>query len=152
MRVGWLDVHRTVNRMQLYLEKIHSVDRLYNHTIVGVARGGLIPAVMISNRFEELPFQIVQVQRYHGLRFPWNTFRMIVEDVVKSLNPGPYIFIDDICDEGITFKALDEVAGYDDNLYCCLVWRDMPESVFKPNFAGMSIQSKEWVVFPWEKV
>jgi len=151
MKVTWLDVHKTVNRMALYLEQVHSMNRLFGHTIVGISRGGLVPAVMLSNRFEDLPFQIVQVQRYHGEKMQWKTFKEIVKDATYHLNKGPYIFIDDICDEGLTFRALDLAKSDEDNLYCCLVWRNNERSQFKPNYAGMTIDSKEWVVFPWEK-
>lgn len=123
--------------------------------IVGIARGGLIPATYLS----------------HALDTPLLTFRYSLRDhayqdrfdyIAKQLREGKkLLFVDDICDEGETMKQIWDVlrAKTDDSKFewtyikSAVLINNLGQETFKPDFVGTQInKAKEdvWIVFPWE--
>jgi hypothetical protein len=130
MKLSWLDVQQSIDRLTKYLELRHASESLHKHTILGVVRGGLIPAVMLSHRLTDTFFDTIIVEDHNELK-------------------GRYIVVDDICDTGKTFRSLKRRLPNEDNIFCCLVYKQ--HSKFVPDFSGIVTNSKEWVVFPWEE-
>lgn len=126
--------------------------------IVGVVRGGSVPAVYLSHRLK-IPVQMVH----------WNTRdsskwgnesncwipEQIFEDGLKVL------LVDDIVDGGDTIRELladwqTSIAGLGqlpvDNIRICSMVYNTAQSV-RPHFYHHTIdrnQDQRWVVFPWE--
>ena len=104
--------------------------------IVGLSRGGLPLAVTLSNKLSIPMIPIV-----------WQTRDGLVKDIdtLKNLkNIETTLFVDDICDSGLTIKQIREV--YPDSIWCALVSK-------KPGFIDYSpieVSGDEWVIFPWE--
>ena len=112
--------------------------------VVGVQRGGLIPAVQLSHYYE-VPLQTVSV----SFRDQSNVVGL---DVLAKMDPNKKtLVIDDINDSGKTFNYIKNRNKTNTNvLYCSLV--DNMNSDFQTNFWGIELDKKEeqWVVFPWE--
>ena len=89
-------------------------------SIMGLPRGGLIPAVMLS----------------HKLNLP-----LVFEPTEKTL------IVDDICDSGETFIEID--SKYPNLKFACLHLKPHT-SKFTPHIWAGSWISDDWVVYPWE--
>jgi len=94
------------------------------NAVYGLARGGLVPAVMISHRLK-LPF-------------------MGVEDGNKDYHR--ILLVDDICDTGDTLKRFIE---YPDEIITATI-HYKSSSVYEPNFWYRLAYEDEWIVYPWE--
>ena len=68
------------------------------------------------------------------------------------------ILVDDIYDKGKTYKIAMEnirrITGQDEHIinYVALVSKPDPSKMKKKIIAGIVTNSKQWVVFPWEKL
>jgi len=89
--------------------------------IVGLARGGLIPAVMLS----------------HKLGIP-----LVSEDHEAE---GYLLVVDDICDTGVT---LEYYIKYEGVLTATIHYKQT--AIVKPDFYYSLIPQDKWIVYPWE--
>ena len=96
----------------------------YFHTrvdsIMGLPRGGLIPAVMLS----------------HKLNLP-----LVFSPTENTL------IVDDICDSGETFKELYK--QYPNSNFACLHFKP-ETSDFLPNLYAAEYEGDDWIHYPWE--
>ena len=140
---GWKDMMLDVNALirQLVLSKF------IPEVVVGIARGGLTPAVMISH-WLNLPFKPIHA----SLRdFPhW-------EDYLPKKSDKRILIVDDICDSGETFARLQNhidgrgKANKIDIRFATLWWNN--ECDFEPNYWIRDCAKDSgniWIHFPWE--
>jgi len=129
--------------------------------IVGLSRGGLIPATIIANH---LKVREVYVHGYHSYDDETNMrdidnphgvmYQDVVPDLMKHAQGREVLVVDDLCDEGITMLGLLRrlEKKFHDNavkvkcaaLYC------KEHSQFKPIYSGEQV-GNWWLVFPWEE-
>lgn len=108
--------------------------------ILAVARGGLIPAAMLSHRTGIRRVGSIQVEaRDPSTGTPFT--RPFVYDG-PLWNDTDTIIIDDIIDTGVTMKAL--AFRYPNTLQVALISR-VPEVP-----TAIEVPPKAWIVFPWE--
>jgi uncharacterized protein len=94
--------------------------------VTGPARGGLIPAVLLSHKL--------------GIEY-------ITVDNAVFLKPdirSKILLIDDICDSGQTFIDFQHW----NFSTASLLWRNT--SKYIPEYYAESIVDNSWIVFPWE--
>ena len=118
------------------------VDNYEPNAIVGLNRGGLQIAVMLSHYFDVPCIPIKASLRDHQ---SWDT----------TVPPGKYLVIDDICDEGWTLAGLK--GDYDDEedieVKYAVLHYNRPAN-FLPDYWAVEIdKSKDpcWIVYPWEE-
>ena len=113
--------------------------------IVGIARGGLIPATMLSHWYQ-IPLTVVSASYYDfGNKNDLGDFNNLLFD-----HPNDNILIvDDICDTGITLK---EFGNLEKRVkIAALVHNEACD--YTPDYVGTSINKAEdpsWIIFPWE--
>jgi uncharacterized protein len=96
--------------------------------ITGVPRGGLIPAVLMSHKFD-IP--------YIGLE----AAKTLPGDLKKKI-----LVIDDIADSGNTLAQIQR-----HNFRTATLARRYSSS-FTPTITGTDILDDHWLVFPWEQI
>ena len=128
---------------------IEDADNFKPDMIVGLGRGGFVPAVHLSHALE-VPLEPMMWQtRDGGLK----TYSGPVEE---DLSEGKrVVFVDDINDSGRTFKEVMEEYSpdgkYDEQIMTvCLV--EKVSSSFRCSSAGIRLDDNRWIVFPWEGV
>ena len=119
----------------------HDVSKMHPDLIVGVTRGGLLPALHLS----------------HGLTIPMTTIQWQTRDaMIKEIKPEivealaekkTVVFVDDINDTGKTFKEIKK--AYQGGKFVTLVER--ASTVFKTDARSLRFDDRRWIVFPWEK-
>ena len=119
----------------------HDVSKIRPDLIVGVTRGGLLPAVHLSHALS-VPMVTLQWSTRDDPTTELNT------DIEKAINEGKtVVFVDDINDTGRTFKEIKE--QYKGGKYVALAERH--GTVFKTDARSLRIDDQRWIVFPWEK-
>ena len=123
--IDWFEIESLVNHL---CEKINSHDKKYQN-ILGLQRGGLIPAVMVS----------------HILGIP----------MVKGNITPDTLIIDDICDSGETLKQI--VDKYQTlykepfNLDSAVLHYKPHTSCFEPTLWSKRWSNSNWINYPWER-
>ena len=142
----WHEMRRDVNT----LCRAVMLDKYDPNVIVGIARGGLLPGIMMSHWMQK-PFKPIIA----ALRdFPeW-------EDYLPRKSDKRILIVDDICDSGKTFEKIhkhivekrDEIDR--DNLeirFAALWWNN--ECDFEPYYYVQECAKDSediWIHFPWE--
>jgi uncharacterized protein len=113
--------------------------------IVGIKRGGLVPAVHLSHTFDVKMECVAWSTRDHVQR----EHNMVVSDAVdKGHN---VVFVDDIDDSGLTMSQLQKY--YDSNRgdnvkYVTLISKTTSE--FTVDYTANIVDNDQWVQFFWE--
>ena len=119
--------------------------------VVGLARGGLIPSVMLSNTLG-IPMECINLSlRDSKVSGSLELFESQLKNLDKYKNIA---VVDDICDSGKTFHVLDihlQDRGHHNIRWCALTSKTT--SMFNPTIVGEVIKEandSDWIVFPWE--
>ena len=127
--------------------------------IVAVARGGLIPATLLSHR--------LSIDRVDALnvRFGHQYVNSVYDIFINSADTSDRILVvDDIIDSGTTFERLwrdgRELCEHRRMLdtwhfqvkFAALIHNTKAVTTISPHYAGCRFEkdADEWVVFPWE--
>jgi len=117
--------------------------------VVGIKRGGLTPAVVLSH-FLNKPMHTITYQNKNGLKNfdSYDLEKNLVFDFTKIL------IVDDICDTGDTFRQVSEMNLYSNfkNIKFCSMFYNIRQN-FVVDFYARKIDrynDKRWIVFPWE--
>lgn len=147
VNLSWQDIEKYVKRI--------NDDSVNNDqgrvTVIGISRGGLVPAVMLSHLKPESKFYTVGVSSYEGKKKSDAYFYQTVPfDVIR--NTDVLYLIDDICDTGLTFKFIIDSMFKTNNsikiLTASIVYKN--SSIYKPDYFGYETDSAAWINFPWE--
>jgi hypothetical protein len=140
----WWQIDRAIFALADELRKHFTPD-----VIVGVARGGLIPAVRLSHILGDLEVKVIDVKFYKGvderMEKPVITIPLHGEFKGKKV-----VVVDDVSDTGKTLEVvIDEVkkAGASEVKVACLSMKPWTKVV--PDF--YVFRTDKWVVFPWEE-
>ena len=146
--------------------------------VVGISRGGLMPAVYISQYFD-IPMHSLKVSLRHGAEDTESNLWMAedafgyhrADDLPSTSNPAlrkNILLVDDINDSGETFNwimkdwqdscmpnnpAWQEI--WNNNVKFAVTIDNLASKCHKKmDFAGKEINKQEkpeWIVFPWEE-
>lgn len=117
--------------------------------IVGIARGGLLPAVLLSHRLD-LPMRSVSWSTFHKEQMREHAY-----DIAEDIADGKRILlVDDILDSGRTIQELMEDWGCPrDKIKLAVLLCNTTQSI-SPDFYGRKFSREvnpEWIDFWWEK-
>lgn len=114
--------------------------------IVGITRGGLVPAVHLSHALG-VPMDTIYWSTRDSSQAEVNATIMDMINEEKTV-----VFVDDINDTGTTFEQISNV--YDPNgmeqVYM-MALIERASSSFSSDGVCLRIDDPRWVVFPWEQ-
>ena len=121
--------------------------------VVGIGRGGLVPAVYISH---ELGTPMLSVD--HSSKVPGFAEELLHKVAEKSAAGVKLLFVDDINDSGGTIATIRRIladhGGEAGNLRFAVVMNNASSQAQVDYWAEMidRASDKRWFVFPWEAV
>lgn len=128
-------------------------ERIRNHPtkfdcIIGITRGGLVPATYISHQLD-IPMFTLDVSTKKSNTHNAIAYENMIEIITHAeLNNNPLI-IDEINDSGNTFSMLENWnSGRYYFTYAALYERIGTK--FKADIVGAEVHHDLWVEFPWE--
>lgn len=130
-------IHRNVSQ-------IHGVDM-----IVGIARGGLIPAVIMSHKLN-LPLQTIQYSSKNGAGDNKNHTNSL-----PQINAESILLVDDICDSGLTLKEVaEEYKSRGHKVFSAVIYyKQLSENktTYVPDAWAVKVSKNfGWIHFPFE--
>lgn len=118
--------------------------------IIGIARGGLVPAVSLSHRLNVPDLLMLGVRRnLSDDSYPPRGEPSIVTVDETQVSGRELVLIDDIVGDGATMRlAVSEVQRHNPKKIITASLVLNVEATFQPDFYILSVD--DWVVFPWE--
>jgi xanthine phosphoribosyltransferase len=113
-------------------------------TIVAIARGGLVPAAIISHEMSIRSVDTICINSYDD-----ETFQQQELEVLKGLQSDSQhiLVIDDLVDTGKTFKMVR--AMLPNAHYACVYAK--PAGLATTDSHFKEVANDTWLVFPWEE-
>ena len=137
---------RTINSLcSKIVKKLKDrVPNIVDYNIIGLSRGGLIPAVIISNMLNIRKVYSLGLKSYEGEE----QGKVEIYQIPEFTGMDKILLIDDISDTGDSFKNSKEMLVNKAVVTASLTIK--PKTNFKPDVYGKIIKNDVWVVFPWE--
>lgn len=139
--MSWEDVHEAMATLLGTLKEADFVPEM----IVGVGKGGIIPAVLIHQHFPEARFETIQVASY-GKEF-YQTEPRIVGALPNIPNLDGVLIVDDILETGATRNYLQLMYPKAKFAFMTCRQKMAGECIFRGSIVGPNI----WAEFPWEQ-
>lgn len=131
-----LELARTIKQNQILPE-----------IIVGVSRGGWLPARILSDLLDIPQLTSIRIEFYSEINQP-NREPIITQPVPLPLHNKRVLLVDDITDSGKSLQlAKMELGKTADKIYTLTLYHK-PWSCLTPDF--YFIETSKWVIFPWE--
>ena len=142
--LSWKDIHRlTLILARKIIESEYRPD-----VIIGIMRGGWIPARILLDYLNIPTLATLEIKFYKGLGETRERPIIVHPLVVDILNKNVLI-VDDVVDTGKSMSIAMEMAklgGAHSVKTAALVVK--PWSILEPDYYAM--KSDKWIVFPWE--
>ncbi len=136
--------------LQLISQLISQLEPEKFTCLIGIGRGGLIPATIISHRLN-IPMGCIFVESYDDKN---NKIKPVVSSLSSNhLNLEKVIIVDDICDSGETLVIIKNFfkKEYKQNIQTSTIFLSK-RSQIQPDYYIQELDDNIWVNFPYEKV
>jgi hypothetical protein len=148
-RIDWKDFHRACfHTARLVKEKLNNI-----HTIIAIARGGLIPARVMAEYIKPDHFGVIGAKLYEGEKIGEKvSIYQDLPDYLSQYRDRNLLVIDDISDSGSTFNFVVDRIRQRTNykVYTASPYIKTGTN-FIPDFYVTQFPKDEWVVFPFEE-
>ena len=117
--------------------------------VIGVARGGLVPATIISYMLDK-PLITYGISSYKGTKkTEFHTSQPLSTAALKE-NNAHVLIVDDICDTGDTMRYITTNLALGSISYktACIFTKEKHKEWL--DHYGLVIPDDKWIVFPWE--
>ena len=117
--------------------------------VVGLARGGLIPATIMSYALDK-PLLSYGISSYKGSKKTENFHVTQTFSLVDLPRNASLLVVDDICDTGDTMKHITQKLALADIKYttACVYTKEKHKDWL--DYFGLVVKDNKWIVFPWE--
>jgi hypoxanthine phosphoribosyltransferase len=152
----YLDWERIEVAIERLLNNLKAGTSVYEPTrIIGITKGGVIPAALVHQAFPEAQFHVIHVSSRIARDKQAPVIKNLTPDVyarMEAWNGPETLVVDDLCDTGDTFALLRKYLPR--AKYAAMLLRNDTEE--NPNeewdFFGEIIEPGVWAVFPWEPI
>ncbi len=143
------DMHDMLNVMYRQM----ALDPYKPDVVVGLVRGGLIPAVHVSHYYDVPLVAFKYSLRDHPGTDSFSKITNLIDQGLRIL------IVDDICDEGHTLHdIMEQLNKYDGpagtkEIRTAVLQHNLGATLFSPDYCGEEInkvEKPEWIVYPWE--
>jgi len=134
-----VDIHRKMKRK-----------RIKPDIIVGVSRGGLIPARILSGLLNNKNLSTMRVTFYSRPGITKKRPR-IAEDLSTDINGKVVLIADDVIETGKTLRLTKNylMSRGAKKAYIAVLLKKDRKTLIKPDFYSRT--TGKWIVYPWEK-
>lgn len=144
--MSWHDVEKATEALAVTVRDDYDPDLL-----VGIARGGLVPAVRLSHLLNDLEMSVIDVKYYQNVDKKMEKPKILGTDIEEL--EGKVLVVDDVADTGNTLQAVMEYLkghgeGKPEKLKILTI-AYKPQSKIKPDYYVH--ETEKWIVFPWEE-
>ncbi len=141
---SWHEIHIVTKRAA---DKIKKSD-FHPDTIVAIARGGLVPARLLSDFLHVKDVYSMKADHW-GLTATKDGKAKITHELNKDLTGKKVLIVDDITDTGQSMElALESIKKLNPNAVKTIAIYHVNTSKYAPDFYGEE-REWTWIIFPW---
>jgi hypoxanthine phosphoribosyltransferase len=145
IKPSWDEIEEITKKLAENIKK----SRFKFDWIVGISRGGLVPARLLSDYLDCSKVAIMRVEFYENVG-KTKDFPRITQPVGVSLKGKNVLLVDDVADTGRSLVvAKDHIKRKGAKEIKIATLHYKPISIFKPDF--YVIETSAWIIYPWEK-
>lgn len=144
LRLSWDDVHR---------DSLRLADEVKNRTpyrdfgsVIAISRGGLFPALILSQVLGLHSIDTFCVSSYKGLSRSFDGEPRLLKCPTSFERSDEWLIVDDLVDTGQTFQFIRRFCP--GSLYCCIYAK--PQGLRLTDIYARPSGQNTWIVFPWE--
>lgn len=148
-QLTWVDFQ--VLLIPFYIKIAHT-NKKYD-AIIGLSRGGLVPAVCLSN-IMDIPLIPVQYSSKRGAGNDKNHANVvpIMSDITGKQSQHTLLIVDDICDTGYTLKEVcGELRAQGHEVVTATIHYKSGAVITPDVYIEHLDPDSPWIVYPWEK-
>ena len=141
----WQHVHQLTD---VIAQKIHN-DGWKPDIVVGITRGGLVPAVILSHEFGNI-LETINISLRDNLNQTDQHLQKIINYAITGYK---VLIVDDINDTGATIECIRDQLGAQSNIRIAVLTNNV-SSNSQVDYWGTQInkhQDPSWIVYPWEQ-
>jgi len=146
--IHWHDIYFAIRSITDQLQKTNFIPDV----IVGVGRGGLIPATLLAYKLDVKKIYNFAVQSYSDeMRQTIRVIQTTGYDIFDAKGKKVLI-VDDLSDSGHTLRYIKEKLAHDlpeDEIRSATLFTK-DKTTFIPDFYLREYHHDTWLVFPWE--
>ncbi|MCP8322753.1 MAG: phosphoribosyltransferase [Candidatus Methylarchaceae archaeon HK02M2] len=138
---------KEIDEMLLELAKKIKESKFEPDILIGISRGGLIPAAVLSDRLN-VESEIVGVEYYSGVK-ETKKRPEITQQILSDLDGKKVLIVDDVADMGHSLQLVKDYIkkkGVKEMRVCTLHYK--PWSIVKPEY--FLKETEAWIIYPWE--
>lgn len=148
-KYSWRYIERACDLISRRVEDL-GIDR-----IIGLSRGGLVPATILANNLNVREVYSIGVASYDDRSNTpgvMNTYQRLPSNAPGFSRGDNVLIVDDISDKGKTFEHVYNLteSQHDCMLYSASIFIK-PKTKHTPDFYHSQVPEDQWVVFPWER-
>ena len=143
--ISWKQIHDDID---VLASTIKNVD-----AIIGVGRGGLIPATLLSYKLGVSVINNFQIQSYSDRNIPdaFKLWQIPEEHFIKQFSgTATILVVDDLSDKGKTLEFIKRYFEHKNVKLRFVTLYIKTGTTFLPNLYVREYSTEEWLVFPWE--
>ncbi len=143
LRMSW---DATIAHCEDLAAKIHD---FRPQMIIGLSRGGLVPARIMSDMLDVREVGVLGVTFYKAMGKPVD-FPKITQELTMDLAGKRVLIVDDVADTGRSLMVAKDYLqrkGAKEIKIATIHYK--PNSVFKPDYFVATTTA--WIVYPWER-
>lgn len=143
--IDWIDIENAINIIVSRIEE----DRWRPSVIIGVLRGGVIPARLLADRLGIEEMAVIEIKLYKSIGIARDK-PYIRHPLLLPVLDRDVLIVDDISDSGLTLQtAATHVSLYNPRSLRTATLFVKPWTKIVPDY--YAFVTDKWVVFPWEK-
>ncbi|MGV8176712.1 MAG: phosphoribosyltransferase [Candidatus Bilamarchaeaceae archaeon] len=143
LHIGWEELERICSEVANKAREFHP------DAIIGISRGGLVPARLIADELGVHEIAVMRIEFYKSIG-KTHDFPRITQPLNADVKGKKVLIVDDVSDTGRSLMvARDHVkrAGASEIRIATLHMK--PGTTFKPDY--YSGETGKWIAYPWEK-
>lgn len=120
--------------------------------IVGITRGGYMPARILADFFGLMSLTTIKIEHYHGLKKA--PIAIVSEPLATDVAGKRVLLVDDVSDSGDSFDvalAHLQEQGRPSALRTAVLHHKTSSS-YQPDFYAQRVIKWRWVIYPWAVV
>jgi len=144
LRISWQEIVEAVGEVARAIES----SGFKPDMIVGILRGGIIPARLLADELgvEDIGFVEIKLYTSVGARKPQPYLR---QPLILPATGRRVLVVDDVSDTGLTLQhALETIKLYNPDDVRTATLYVKPWTKLMPDYYARMVE--EWIVFPWE--
>jgi hypothetical protein len=150
LKLGWKEIEKDCASLARQLS-----NQKFDVT-VAITKGGLIPAVILVNKFlgktNIITLQLEEISKEREANYHATEVRVVSELNLYPINNKRVLIIDDVADTGKSLsKAIEIVKSKSPKKITTAVLHHKPRSQVTPQYKARTVPNNTWIVYPWEK-